>query len=313
MQKIKEKILESKKIIITAHVNPDGDAVGAGLALLGGIEKLNKDCDVRFILQDKIPDRVKFLKLSDRAELYDSKKEYDFDLAICVDSATIERTGVMKDLIKDSYIINIDHHISNPEYANLNYVLNISSTSEIIYRFLKYCEIEIDTNIGEALYVGLVNDTGNFQHDNVTVKTFEMAGDLVNIGVNNSKIIKEFWNRQSMAAMKLLGQAMYEMEFYPEKELAYFFLSNEDMLKVGGRKEDTENIVEKLISYEKADISLFLREDKPGMIKGSMRSKTDKDVNAIAALFGGGGHKKAAGFSSELPPEEILKIVMENL
>ena len=85
------------------------------------------------------------------------------------------------------------------------------------------------------------------------------------------------------------------------------------MLKVGGRKEDTENIVEKLISYEKADISLFLREDKPGMIKGSMRSKTDKDVNVIAALFGGGGHKKAAGFSSELPPEEILKIVMENL
>ena len=148
MQKIKEKILESKKIIITAHVNPDGDAVGAGLALLGGIEKLNKDCDVRFILQDKIPDRVKFLKLSDKAELYDSKKEYDFDLAICVDSATIERTGVMKDLIKDSYIINIDHHISNPEYANLNYVLNISSTSEIIYRFLKYCEIEIVTNLG---------------------------------------------------------------------------------------------------------------------------------------------------------------------
>ena len=300
MQKIKEKILESKKIIITAHVSPDGDAIGAGLALLGGIEKLNKDCSVRFVLQDKIPDRVRFLKLSDRVELYDSEKEYDFDLAICVDSATIERTGVMKDLIKDSYIINIDHHISNPEYANLNYVLNISSTSEIIYRFLKFCNIDIDVNIGEALYVGLVNDTGNFQHDNVTVKTFEMAGDLVNIGVNNSKIIKEFWNRQSLAAMKLLGQAMYEMEFYPEKELAYFFLSN-------------ENIVEKLISYEKADISLFLREDKPGMIKGSMRSKTDKDVNVVAALFGGGGHKKAAGFSSELPPEEILKIVMENL
>ncbi len=186
MQKIKEKILESKKIIITAHVNPDGDAIGAGLALLGGIEKLNKDCSVRFVLQDKIPDRVKFLKLSDRVELYDSEKEYDFDLAICVDSATIERTGVMKDLIKNSYIINIDHHISNPEYANLNYVLNISSTSEIIYRFLKFCNIDIDVNIGEALYVGLVNDTGNFQHDNVTVKTFEMAGDLVNIGVNNS-------------------------------------------------------------------------------------------------------------------------------
>lgn len=311
--KIREKILNSKNIIITAHISPDGDAIGAGIALLKGVEKLNKDCKARFILQDKVPDKLKFLDLTRRIESFDSEKNYDFDLAICVDSATLERTGNVKELIKDSFIINIDHHISNPEYGVLNYVKNISSTSEIVYNLLKEWNVEIDIEMGEGLYTGLVNDTGNFQHDNVTVNTFKMAGDLVNLGVNNSKIIREFWNRYSMPGVKLLGKAMYEMEFFEDKKLAYFFLSNEDLKRFNGRKEDTESIVEKLIAYEDADVSLFLREDKPGFIKGSMRSKHDTDVNIIASNFGGGGHKKAAGFSSELPPEEILKVVMSKL
>lgn len=310
---IKKKIQESKNILITSHVNPDGDAIGSGLALMAGIKKLNREARVRFVLQDKTPDRVNFLALEKGAEIYDPTKEYIFDLVICVDSADLSRVGIVKELIKDSYIINIDHHITNPLYANLNYVEEISSTSEIIYNFLRYCSVEIDIDMGEALYTGLVNDTGNFKHDNVSVKTFEMAGYLRGLGVNNSKVVREFWDRKSLAAIKLLGQAMYEMEFYPEKKMAYFFLSYEDMKKVNGRKEDTEDIVEKLISYEEAEISLFLREDKPGVIKGSMRSKHKKNVNTIAESFGGGGHKKAAGFTSELPPQEILKLVLEKL
>lgn len=310
---IKNKIMESKKILITAHVNPDGDAIGAGLALLSGIEKFNKNCEVKFVLQDKTPDRVKFLELEKRAEMYDADKKYDIDIAICVDSATLTRIGDVEKAIKNIFTINIDHHISNPEYGDINYVENVSSTSEIIYKFLKFLDVEIDINIGEALYTGLVNDTGNFKHDNVTEETFKMAGDLVKIGVNNSKIVREFLNTKSMAAIKFLGQAMYEMKFDEKKKLAYFYLSNEDFMKNGGRKEDTEEIVENLVSYEKAEVSLFLREDTTGVIKGSMRSKLDIDVNAIAGIFGGGGHRKASGFTSELPAEEIVRIILEKL
>lgn len=310
---IKNKIMESKKILITAHVNPDGDAIGAGLALLSGIEKFNKNCEVKFVLQDKTPDRVKFLELEKRAEMYDADKKYDIEIAICVDSATLTRIGDVEKAIKNIFTINIDHHISNPEYGDINYVENVSSTSEIIYKFLKFLDVEIDINIGEALYTGLVNDTGNFKHDNVTEETFKMAGDLVKIGVNNSKIVREFLNTKSMAAIKFLGQAMYEMKFDEKKKLAYFYLSNEDFMKNGGRKEDTEEIVENLVSYEKAEVSLFLREDTTGVIKGSMRSKHDIDVNAIAGIFGGGGHRKASGFTSELPAEEIVRIILEKL
>ena len=311
--KIKEIIMKSKNILLTSHVNPDGDAIGSGLAFMRGVEKINPQCKIRFVLQDKTPDRTKFLKLEKRAEIYNPNEKYEFDLAICVDSATLERTGTVKELIKDSYMINIDHHISNPKYADVNYVENVSSTSEIIYNFLKFLNIEIDIDMAEALYTGLVNDTGNFKHSNSTKYTFQMAGDLVDIGVDNSKVVREFLNTKSMAAIKLLGQAMYEMKFDEEKKLAYFFLSYKDMEAVHGRKEDTEEIVENLVSYEKAEVSLFLREDKPGVIKGSMRSKFHVNVNDIAAIFGGGGHIKASGFTSELPAQEIVQKVLEKL
>lgn len=308
---IKDKIFSEDNIVVISHVNPDGDAIGSGLALTLGLKKIGKN--VRFILQDKYPDSVKFLNEINIVEQYDENNEYKFDLSICVDGATDDRLGKAKELLKNRFVINIDHHISNTLYGKLNYVEEISSTSELIYKFLKFCEIDIDINMAEALYTGLVNDTGNFSHDNVTEKTFEMAAELKRIGASNSKVVREFFNTKSLPAIKLLGIAMYEMEYNENKKLVYYFMSKEILDKYNGRKEDTEGIVEKLISFKEAEVSLFLREDKIGVIKGSMRSKHDIDVNKIASIFGGGGHRKAAGFTSELPAEEIIKKVLERL
>lgn len=308
---IRDKIFSEDNIVVISHVNPDGDAIGSGLALTLGLKKIGKN--VRIILQDKYPDSVKFLNEINIVEQYDENNEYKFDLSICVDGATDDRLGKAKELLKNRFVINIDHHISNTLYGKLNYVEEISSTSELIYKFLKFCEIDIDINMAEALYTGLVNDTGNFSHDNVTEKTFEMAAELKRIGASNSKVVREFFNTKSLPAIKLLGIAMYEMEYNKNKKLAYYFMSKETLDKYNGRKEDTEGIVEKLISFKEAEVSLFLREDKIGVIKGSMRSKHDIDVNEIASIFGGGGHRKAAGFTSELSAEEIIKKVLERL
>jgi phosphoesterase RecJ-like protein len=311
-KEIKDKIYgEEGKIVVTSHVNPDGDAIGAGLALTLALEKIGKS--VRFVLQDKYPDNVKFLNQIEKAEVYDENTQYNPNLIICVDSATADRVGDTQKLFKDNFIINLDHHISNPAYGDMNYIVNISSTSELIFNFLKFCEIELDVDMAEALYTGLVNDTGNFSHDNTTFHTFEMATELKKIGANSSKVVREFFNTKSLPAIKLLGKAMYEMEYDSDKKLVYHFISQEDLQKYNGKKEDTEGIVEKLISFKDAEVSLFLREDKPGVIKGSMRSKHDVDVNRIASIFGGGGHIKAAGFTSELPHTEIIKIVLNEL
>lgn len=308
---IRDKILESDNIVVVSHVNPDGDAIGSGLALTLGLRKIGKK--VRFILQDKYPDNISYLKDLKSIEQYDETKEYDFNLVICVDGATDDRLGDAKVLLKNRFVINFDHHISNTMYGDLNCVTEISSTSELIYKFLKFCGIEIDIDMAEALYTGLVNDTGNFTHNNVTTETFEMASELKRVGIDNSKIVREFFNTKTLAAIKLLGKAMYDMEYNEEKKLVYYFMSRAELDRFNGRKEDTEGIVERLIALKEAEVSLFLREDKVGVIKGSMRSKHDVDVNEIASIFNGGGHRKAAGFTSELPAEEIIKIVLEKL
>ncbi|MGF6907237.1 phosphoesterase RecJ-like protein [Fusobacterium sp. PH5-44] len=230
-----------------------------------------------------------------------------------MDSASLMRTGSIGELAKNTFIINIDHHISNPGYGNINYINPISSTSEIIYNFMCYNKIPLDHDIGECLYTGLVNDTGNFKHSNCTKETFLMAGDLIECGVNNSKVVREFMENKSYAAIKLIGASLYRMEFFEKEKLAYFYLSHEEMEKYGGKKEDTESIVERLIDYNMAEVSFFLREEENGLKKGSLRSKKVIDVNEIAMTFGGGGHKMAAGFTSGLTEKEILDKILKFL
>lgn len=311
--KIKEKIEKANNILITGHINPDGDTIGAGLALLKGIEKTYPKKEVDFILEDPVPRNIKFLKGSERIKGIEDADKNGYDLAICVDAATIDRIGKVADLIKDTFIINLDHHISNTNYGNINCVREISSTSELVYRLLTDIGIEFDVKMGEAIYLGLVNDTGNFAHSNVTENTLKIASELVKIGVNNNKIVSEFYKSKTIEKIKLQGKVFSEMKYNEEKKLAYFYLTAKDMDELGIDKSDTEGVVEELLSYDKCEVSLFLREEKNGRIKGSLRSKYNQDVNKIAALFGGGGHIKAAGFSSDLSADEVIEKVLKNL
>ena len=174
-------------------------------------------------------------------------------------------------------------------------------------------EYKFSLSVAEALYLGLVNDTGNFSHSNVKVGTMQMATDLISMGVNNNYIVTNFLNSNSYQTLKMMGEALKNFIFYPEKKLSYYYLDHETMKKYNARKEDTEGIVEKILSYYEASVSLFLREEADGKIKGSMRSKYEINVNEVASLFGGGGHYKAAGFSSNLSANEILEIILKNI
>lgn len=313
MKEIKEKIEQSDNIIIVGHVNPDGDTVGAGLALLLGLEKKYPNKKIDFVLQDNVPQNIAFLKGSNKIKKTEDVADLNYDLAIFVDSATIERVGKVAGIVGDIFKINIDHHISNPKYGDINIVKDISSTSEIMYSILKELDIEITLEIGEAIYLGLVNDTGNFAHSNVTDKTFLVASELMSLGVNNNKIVNDFFKTKSYERMKVLGKALSEMVFVEEKKLMHFYLSFDALRSLNAIKDDTEGIVEELINYSGSEVSLFLREEESGKIKGSLRSKHNIDVNRIAGIFNGGGHIKAAGFTTELPPEEIIKKVVESL
>lgn len=312
-EQIRQVLLENDNILITAHKNPDGDAVGAGLALMLSLRELGKTA--RFVLQDKIPDTTLFLEGSQQIEKYDEHFDsQEFSLVVFVDCATRERAGIMDSVTHGKPTINIDHHLSNLQYGDYSFVSTTSAAScEILASLLQEWKFPVTSSVASALYLGIVNDTGNMSHDNVTKQTLQIAQYLVEQGAEPSTIVKNFLNTNSYESLKLLGEALSHFSFYEKEKMTCYYLNEDTMKLYGAKKEHTEGIVEKLLSYEKASVSLFLRDDLDGTIKGSMRSKHHVDVNAIASIFGGGGHKKAAGFSSAEPVDTIIKKVLSEL
>ncbi|MGL5124252.1 MAG: DHH family phosphoesterase [Fusobacteriaceae bacterium] len=308
-----KEIKNYKNILITTHQNPDGDGIGAGIALLLGLKKLYSDKEINFVIDDIIPNNLKFLSGSELIlKIDDIEKIKNIDLIISLDAASIERIGKIKSFKNKIPILNIDHHISNDSFGEFNYIdVDSASTSEIIFTFLEKLNINFNLAIGEALYVGIVNDTGNFKHSNVSKETFLKASKLIEIGVNNTKIIENFYDNKSMGALKLLSRAIENIKYNSQKGLVYSLLTQEDFNEFNGNKADTDGIVETLLMLNEAKISLFLREEENGNIKGSMRTKLDSiDLNFIASSFKGGGHKKAAGFSTNLSKKEIVEKIL---
>lgn len=309
-----KKIEESKNIIISSHINPDGDAIGSGLGLYLALTKKYPDKNVRFILEDRVPYNYSFLKGTEKIEKFDElKDEPKADLFIVVDSAVFNRIGKVADLKKDAFLVNIDHHISNNNYGDLNIVKNLSSASEVVYGVLKDLGIEIDALAGESLYTGIVTDSGNFQYDSTSMDTFRIAGELLGLGIDRDNIINEVYRSRTLGFMRTLGIALSEMKIDSEKKIVSFLLTRDFMTKNNIQKDETEGIVEKLLEYKDCEVAVFLKEEGNGKIKGSLRSKREIDVNEVAKAFDGGGHRKAAGFTTTLTEEEIIKTIKEKI
>lgn len=310
-----KKLKESENILISSHVNPDGDSIGSGLAIYNAIVKNFPEKKVRFIIEDDIPYDLKFLAGSSKVEKYIEVEDAPkVDLMITCDSATFKRIGRVVNFKKDAFLVNIDHHISNEIYGDLNIVENKSSACEIMYDVIKNkLNIEIDKEIGEALYTGIVTDTGSFKYENTTKRTFEIAGELIDVGIDRNKIINSVYKSKSIGRMKVLGIAISKMNIIKDKKFVYFTLSDYFVQTEGIRKDDTEGIVEQLLEYEGCEVALFLKEEPNGKMKGSLRSKKEIDVNNIASLFDGGGHKRAAGFTTNMEERDIIFQVLENI
>ncbi|MGL5126377.1 MAG: DHH family phosphoesterase [Fusobacteriaceae bacterium] len=317
MQTLKEigkKIIEKNNIIITTHLNPDGDGLGAGMALYHGLKKIGKK-QVRFLIEDIMPGNLKFLNKDNCIERCEKFEMKDEDLLICVDAADISRVGHFKNLKGKIEIINIDHHISNDYYGEYNYVETESaSASEIVYELLKEMQIPLDKEMATGIYTGIVNDTGNFRHSNVRPSTFLIASDLIEKGANNDEILRVFFDVRTMAGTKLLGRALEKAVYLPETKLVYSLITQKDYREVGGNKFDTDTVINNLLSLDVSEVALFIREEESGSYKGSLRTKReDLDLNSIAGIFGGGGHKKASGFSSSESIEKIIEKTIEIL
>ncbi len=321
-EEIVEKIKGSKEILLTSHVNPDGDALGSILAFALMIDEYNKKyaerpsdlINVRIVIDDNLPKYMKKFKESILIEKYENfSLRGKGDLFISLDCANGERYGRASE-IKGEYSesINIDHHISNDEHGKFNYVEDVCSTAELLYKFISLFGITLTREIAEYLYLGIINDTGNFRHDNVTEDTFKVCSELLRAGANNHKIANIIFSMSSKKA-SLFGDVYKDKIVDYKYGFIYYYLSKEKMKEMEIEKDDTDGIAELLLKIENMEISLFVREEKDGLLKGSLRCNEKHNVNEIASRFGGGGHVKAAGFKTGESFDEILKGIYTEL
>jgi len=325
-KEIVNEIKLSKSIILTAHINPDGDALGSLLAFYFMIDdfckKNNMEKMIKIVVDDKLP---KYMRHFEDTELIWSYEKFGeefkhnfqndekFDLFISLDCANEERYGKaieIKKLSKKS--INIDHHISNTEHADFNYVEDICSTGELLYQFLEIFEIELREKIAKYMYLGIINDTGNFRHDNVTEHTFFVCSKLIGAGVNNHKIANIIFE-VSEKKVGFIGELYKNKKINERYKFISYYLTQEKMKELSIEKDDTDGAAEMLLKIEGMELSLFVREDVDGSLKGSFRANDKYNVNKIASIFGGGGHIKAAGFKTNLSFEEILEKTYQEL
>ena len=304
-----------KTVAIAGHVRPDGDCAGSTLAVYNYIKDNYEEVDVRLYLEP-IPNIFKFLRYSSeiRSEYTD---EIDFDLFIALDCGDTGRLGnAAKYFEKAKKTVCIDHHVSNANFADLNYVFpEASSTCELVFELID--KEKLTKEIAECLYTGMVHDTGVFQYSCTSAKTMNIGGILMESGIDYSKIVDETFYTKTFNQNKILGKALLNSELYLDGQVILSCITQEEMKEYDVLPKHLDGIVNQLRITKDVRVAVFLYENEDGSYKGSLRVNDDTNVAEIAAVFGGGGHVKAAGFSIEGPldvvVEKVIKAIQEKM
>lgn len=295
-EKVIKAIRKSKKLLITAHVNPEGDAIGCQLAMKELLEKLGKSAVI--LDNDPVPVHYRFLP---GAECISNKLSPapDFDTAVVLDCPTLKRTGRVADLFtKDKTVINIDHHISNEKFGDVKWVdPEASSTGEMVYLLFKKFNVKLSRDAALLLYIAILTDTGSFNYDNTTGATHRVAGDLLEYGLKPAAVFEDVYERRSATDISFLGLVLSTIKVNKTGEVAYLEITKSMLKSTGADAANSEGFVNYARSIEGVRVAVIFKEDiaKPGIINVSFRSKGNADVNEMASAFGGGGHVKASG------------------
>ncbi len=312
--KLNDIIKSSKNILIISHVNPDGDTLGSMCGLCSAILDIyKKRCDMLAI--SKIPDVYSFLPhISDVKNVDDVDKSREYDLVINVDVASIERTCDAQILFeKAKFTVNIDHHKTNNAYGDLNFINpDASSTGEVLFDCFRNMDWKINYDTAVCLYTAILTDTGSFRFDNTKPSTFETASKLVELGVQPSDIYKRVYESDSKTLVMFQAYCISKAKFLDDDKIAYTVVYKKDMEKFSAGDDCMEGLTEKLRAIVTTRIAFVAKEMKSGGTKISMRSKF-ADVAEICAVFGGGGHKFAAGCTIKAPVEQAVKRMLDEI
>ena len=307
-------IKASKNILIISHLNPDGDTLGSMCGLYSAIkDNFKKSADM--LLLSKVPPVYSFLPYINEAKHvddYDKSREYD--LVIDVDVAAYDRMCDAAVLFqKAAFTVNIDHHKTNNSYARLNFVSpEASSTGEVLFGLMKEMGWKISLNTAVCLYTAILTDTGSFRFDNTGEKAFQYASELVQIGVKPSEIYKYCYESNSKELVLFQAYCLSKAVFEDNNKIAYSVIYKKDIEKFNAGDDCTEGLAEKLRAIVTTDVAFIVKQISAAASKVSMRSKV-VDVAEICSVFGGGGHKQAAGCVIKASPADAAKKVLDEI
>ncbi|MBI5814531.1 MAG: bifunctional oligoribonuclease/PAP phosphatase NrnA [Nitrospinae bacterium] len=298
-----------KRFLISTHVNPDGDGIGSAMGLKWALVRLGKEAEI--VIE------------SDPPAMYDFFGNYGwvkgigpataplekFDTVITVDAPNIERLGKAAQLIAGgAKVMVIDHHVSNEKFGDVNYIDETAAASaEMIYRFVRALGLTPDRDCAEYLYSGILIDTGRFRFSNTSPEVLRAGADLVAAGARPHKIAERLFFTNTFETTKGLGKMIESIQLHAGGKVATAEFGLEYINSEEWKKVDTEGFVNHPLAIEGVEVAVFFKEVKPGVTRASLRAKNDFDVNAVAGIFGGGGHAKAAGCTINAPLEEAKK------
>lgn len=303
MNKIFDEIYHATYIGIAGHIRPDGDCTGSCLALYTYLKNQFKDKIIDVYLE-YVHDDFSFLTNTEEVKtvVEDGKK---YDLFISLDCGAKDRLGVALTCFENAVkTVNIDHHISNTNFASINHVKEASSTCEVLFDIFE--EDKIDINIAEALYLGIIHDTGVFKHSNTTEKTMSIAGKLISKGVEFSRIIDESFYQKTYNQNQILGRCLLESIFVLNGKCIVSSVSQKTLDFYGASGKDLEGVIDQLRVTKGVEVAILIHEVGLHEYKVSMRSNHLVDVSKVAVYYGGGGHKKAAGCAMQGSVHDVI-------
>lgn len=307
---IAREIKDRDNFLLLSHAIPDGDSVGSLLGMHRLLQNLGKKS--RMVLQDPIPHIYHYLVGSSEV-MKPEQLGGEAENVIFLDCADEERVGMelLARLKQRGFTINIDHHQSNTMFGDINCVQpQIAATSELVYYLAKALPVKINAPLANALYAGIVQDTGSFHHSNTRAETFRTAADLLECGVDLGQTRINLFESKTRAEMSLLTCALKSMQFSADGKIAWMTITYNEAENLGVLALHPEGIINHTIMVEGVEVGLLFRETKPGTIKVGYRSKGRIDVARLASAFGGGGHRQAAGASIEGSMDQVKEQVL---
>ena len=318
LDEVVEELRHAEKLLLTTHENPDGDALGSLLGMHLILEQMGKD-SAMYMSPDEFPLPYEYRSMNFAGILGAPPGDIGDRIVVFLDCGNIDRMPVDFLRHEGAHIVNIDHHHDNTRFGTVNLVaMHASSTAEIVFGIARELGAEITPDIGDALYVGLVTDTGRFAYENTSAAAHRMAAELIEAGVSPHLVHRRLFEDLPYARLLLLSRALASVARYDDGTITAATLTCKDFDETGALETDSEGIVDHLRAVEGTAVAVLIRdqlcEDRRGWRKASLRATDHRvDVSRIARALGGGGHRQAAGFSTERAPDDIVATVREHV